>query len=413
MKVADLAADLEVPASTVLDQCQRFGIDASWSGAELRNSDVAILRAELAVADPAELVVNDPSPTPGEARPSVEVDPGASKGTAAEAIDASDPGAVADGRSAASSPVMAPSAVGSMPELLDEITPEPEPEPNARADGGSGYAGAGGEGGGVDPNATRRVSPPPAPAKRRLEKRARNSVIALVIAVACFSASNSTEVAAIVVVLWVLTALALGVAVFDGVRGRRRVQVHPDRLHGLWLATVSLVLACGGLVGLTTAVFATVGDAPATEAPAGVGDLQSVQVARWGYQRASRLADNGWKQPARIDGSCWAVDSGRTRDEQRVEIADATDGTSCTSKHTMQVMKVFALQRDADAPYPGDAKLLLAGQEACRSIGERLAAKDVSFEMKVEYPTEVGWGDGDHDVACVAVTPVRTAPLGT
>ncbi|MEZ5183751.1 MAG: hypothetical protein R2702_18025 [Acidimicrobiales bacterium] len=45
MKVSELAEELGVPASSVLDQCQRFEIGASWAGAELSGSDLVILRA--------------------------------------------------------------------------------------------------------------------------------------------------------------------------------------------------------------------------------------------------------------------------------------------------------------------------------------------------------------------------------
>jgi len=445
MKVSDLAADLEVPASTILDQCQRFGIDASWAGAELTGADVVMLRAELATGDSIDLTPTDvpaePVPAPSAPEPDVVQDPGepldetsadaasepvapvvqappaepvAAAGADIEAADDGEPdAAVAPEPDAESVPpsTLPPTAVGSMPELLDEITPEPDAE--APADRAGGFALAGNQGGGVDPNATRRVPPREAPAKRRLEKGARNSVIALLIALACFAASNFTDLAVVVASLWFVAALALVIAVLDGFRGRRRAQTHPERVHGVWLASISIVLAIGGLVGLTAAGLAAVGDEPAADAPAGMGDLKSVQVARWGYQRANRLSDNGWKQPARVVDSCWDSDGGRPRDEQRVEIEDMSDSTQCDARHRLQVAKVFAVNRNADAPYPGTADLLAQGQEECAAIAKRVAAKDIEFDLKIEYPTEIGWRDGDHDVACVLVTPPRTAPIGT
>ena len=112
--------------------------------------------------------------------------------------------------------------------------------------------------------------------------------------------------------LWLVAAISFVVAVVDGFRGRRRAQVHPERFRGVWLGTLSLVLAIAALVGITASVLAVVGDDPAADAPASLGDLKSVQVARWGYQRVQRYSDNGWKQPAREAGSCWAVDDDRT-----------------------------------------------------------------------------------------------------
>jgi hypothetical protein len=297
-----------------------------------------------------------------------------------------------------------------MPELLDEITPEPEPEPAAPNVRAGGFAMAGAEGMATDPGAPRPPRPKDAPVERRLERSVRRSIVALVAAVAFFVASNYTELAAVVAVLWLFTAVALLVAFVDGFRGRRRVQTHPERLHGVVLGTLSVVLAIGGLVGLTTAVLTATGDDPAADAPASMGDLQSVQVARWGYQRATRLKENGWNQPAREIGSCWTVNASSERDEQRVELA-LPRRVPCETEHTMQVMDVFAVNRDADAAYPGTAKLLVIAQDECEPISERLAKKGVDFTMKAEYPTEVGWGDGDHDVACVVVTPTRSDPL--
>lgn len=406
MKVSDLAADLEVPASTILDQCQRFGIDATWAGAELSGADVVVLRAELATEDPIDLTgadepVAEPTAEP-TAVPTAETE-GEPPLTAPTAEDDQEPAPAAS---------VPPTAVGSMPELLDEITPEPEPEPAASNVRAGGFSMAGAEGVGTDPGASRPPRPKDAPVQRRLERSVRRSIVALVAAVAFFVASNYTELAVVVAVLWLLTAVALLVAFVDGFRGRRRVQTHPERLHGVVLGTLSAVLAIGGLVGLTTAVLTVTGDDPAADAPASMGDLQSVQVARWGYQRAVRLKENGWNQPAREIGSCWTVNASSERDEQRVELA-LPRRVSCQTEHTMQVVDVFAVNRDADAPYPGTAKLLVLAQDECEAISQRLTKKGVDFTMKAEYPTEVGWGEGDHDVACVAVTPVRSDPLRT
>ena len=235
MKVSDLAADLEVPASTILAQCQRFGIDATWAGAELSGSDVVVLRAELATEDPIDLTgADDPAADP---TPQTDAEP---------AVHAAGAEASAQGEVAVPpAPVVPPTAVGSMPELLDEITPEPEPEPAAPNVRAGGFAMAGAEGMATDPGAPRPPRPKDAPVERRLERSVRRSIVALVAAVAFFVASNYTELAAVVAVLWLFTAVALLVAFVDGFRGRRRVQTHPERLHGVVLGTLSVVLAIG------------------------------------------------------------------------------------------------------------------------------------------------------------------------
>jgi hypothetical protein len=293
-----------------------------------------------------------------------------------------------------------------MPDLIDEVTPEPEPTGRT-----PGFSLPGGGPDPVDPNATRRVAPRPAPASRRLDRSARNSAIALLVAAACFAASNYVDLAVLVAALWLLTAASLIIAIYDGIRGRRRVQTHPERYRGLWLAVISVILAVAGIIGLTVSISAAVGDQPAVNAPLGVGELDSVQLARWGYQRVTLYADNGWSPPARGENTCWLPDSRKGDDNQRVEIAGLTDGSPCSGPHTAEVVRVFAVNTDADASYPGPDGVLLAAKVVCGPIFDKLTAKGIRAEFKTEYPTEAGWRDGDHDVSCVAVTARRSGPL--
>jgi hypothetical protein len=415
MKVADLAAELDVPASTILDQCQRFGIDATWAGAELSGSDVVVLRAELATADPIDL-----TPADGEAAEGDAADAADAVGAAGATVGAAAAGPGAASAGAADAPAaVPPTAVGSMPELIDEVTPDadpadataaPAPDDPAPPGRSPGFALPGAPG--VSPTAAQPVAPHRPPVKPRIERGARNAVAALVVAVVAFVASNFTEIAAVVALLWLVTALSLCIAVVDGIRGRRRVQTHPERLKGLWMATISVILAIAALIGLTASVVAAVGDDPASDAPLSIGDLQSVQVARWGYERVHRYADNGWKQPAREQGSCWEADPGHERDEQRVEYADSPNITKCNRPHNLEVAKVFPYNTDADAPYPASTDAFVkAAADHCSSISDPLIDKGVKVQLRVEYPTEVGWSDGDHDVACVLITPVRNKPL--
>lgn len=405
MKVSDLAEELEVPASTVLDQCQRFGIDASWAGAELSGADVVVLRAELASGAPIDLTPADPiadsvdEPVAVAAGAAPASAPGAVPPDVGEA-SAPDPAPV---EAATSTPAsLPPTAVGSLPELADEITPNPEPvaadprlpgrPPTVPAVPGT-------------PEAPRSVAPRTPPAKRRFDSAARTSVIALVVAAAAFAASNVVDLPVFVALLWFVTGVSLIVAVVDAFRGRRHALIHPDRLRGVWMATVALVVAVAGIIGLTTAVLAVTADDPA-DAPVDLSDLSSVHVARWGYQRTALLADNGWRQPARDDGTCWRAEPRRDeRNENRVEATKVNTSDACGSAHTLEVAKVFAFDREADSPYPGADKILIAAQEECAEVFEEIQSKVPGVAVDVEYPTEVGWSEADHDVACTASVP--------
>lgn len=411
MRVSDLAEELDVPASLILDQCQRFGIDASWAGAELSGADLVVLRAELAAADAIDLTPADPPATDAVPAPGPE---SGDAGDTAEAPPAEDPAGAAL-PSAPSEAPLPPTAVGSMPELIDEVTPPdvPPPAPGS-AEAGPGPSGPGfATAGAPRPGAATKAPPRQIQVKRRLERSARTCVVAIVVAAIAFAGANFVDLPAVVALLWLIAAIALVVAVVDGLRGRRRIQTHPERVHGLWVATIGVVVAIAGLIGLTASVTGAVGDDPAADAPLGVGDLQSVQVARWGYQRVQRIQDNGWKQPAREEGSCWESDTSEERDEDRVEVPSNDDLTKCDRPHTLEVAKVFAYNRDADAPYPTDEQFLAAAADRCGGLAERATREDPDAQLKIEYPTEVGWGDGDHDVACVLLTSERDEPLIT
>jgi hypothetical protein len=406
MKVSDLAEELDVPTSLILDQCQRFGIDASWAGAELAGADLVVLRAELAAADPIDLTPADPGPA--------EVPASSAEGGASDAPLPGDRGEPAAPEHAEAP--LPPTAVGSMPELIDEVTPSVPAGEGAGAGAGAGGAGPGGVGAVPGPTmggAATKAPPRPPAGKPRLDRGARTCVIAIVVAAAAFAGANFTELPAVVAVLWLIAAVALVVAVVDGWRGRRRIQTHPERVHGLWVATIGVVVAIGGLIGLTASVMGAAAEEPAAEAPLGVGDLKSVQVARWGYQRVGLIKENGWKQPAREEGTCWEDDSSEQRDEDRVEVPDNDGRTRCNQTHTLEVAKVFAYNRDADAAYPTDEEFLAAVGVECGDLAERAAGKDPDAQLKAEYPTEVAWRDGDHDVACVLLTPERDQPLVT
>ena len=386
MKVSDLAADLDVPVSTVLAQCLRFGIDATWVGAELKTTEVAILRAELS-SDSEPLDLTEPVPVPSSGDPARTV--------AVPAVPASR----ATG--------LPPTAVGSLPNLIDEVTPPPEPEVRTGFRTGGPLA--------TGPAAyeeIRRVAPRPPVEHKLLDRSARNAVVALLLAAVAFGVSNLVDAPAAVAALWLVTALLLVIALVDSIRGRRHVQTRPDRLRGLWAATISLVLVVAAMVGLGASVLTAVGDAPAADAPARIGDLAAVQTARWGYQRVTRIADNDWKRPARDAGTCWVEDDGDERAADRVELLPGSDAVECSRPHVMEVGPVYAVDRDADSPYPGEEALEASALKRCGALAvEAAEVYGTKVFLQAEYPTQAGWEDADHDVACVFLTSERTGSV--
>ena len=416
MKVSELAAELEVPASAVLEQCQRFGIDASWAGAELNGTDIVILRSELAGAEHLDLTPADP---PSEtAAAGSEADPDAMPGDAADVApdaaapsDAAAPDAPADPPEPAKAAPLPPTAVGSMPDLIDEVTPEPEPEmPSSR---GPGFQAAGKAGEGIGANETRSIPPREPPSKKRLDRQARNSVIALVLAIGAYAATNFVKIASVIAGLWLFAAICLIVAIVDAVRGRRHVQTHPERQWGLWMASITLVIAIAGVIGLTLSVVTVVQDKSAADAPLNLGDLAAVKSARWGYQRTMRIKQDGWGQPAREEGTCWTTGEHQTRARQRVEIDGDNSKIDCFQKHGVEVAAVFAPDRDADSAYPGVKGLLTEAQRRCATVVAKAQKKDASATLRVEYPTDQGWHNGDHDVACLLITSPREGTLAS
>ena len=450
MKVSDLAAELKVPASLILDQCQRFGIDAPWAGAELSGTDVVILRAEVAGGDqpldltptdvpdgePSEEPTTEPEAAAADAPVPVPVAPAVTEPDAAaepelssapEADEArpdeapADPVADADA-DATPDPeapeVLPPTAVGSMPDMIDaleadaELEPDADPDPTLVDTGGRapGFKMAGSTAGGVDHeviNAKReRV------VRKRLDPSIRGALIALSVAVVAFAASNALDQPAVIAVLWLLCAAALIVALISSIRGRYHVQTHRDRLHGVWMATIAIVLSVAAMIGLATTVLTVVRDEPASAAPANLGDLGSVQSARWGYQRLTRIAANDWLRPARDAHTCWVDGPPEHRVKMRVEIPGNNDAVNCRQPHSIEVASAFAVNREADSPYPHAAGFKALAAKHCDAILAKAQAKSHGAVLLVpEYPTKKGWENGDHDVTCVLATPTRKGQL--
>lgn len=412
LKVSELAGQLQLPASVVLEQCLRLGIDATWAGADLSPAQVAILEAELAHEDsstapavPSAPSVPEPDPVVEPADVPAPVAAGVGAGSTGDAPAAVDPAAV----DPAALPVP-PTAVGSMPEMTDALMRDA-----ADNAGGAPRTFAGrdlGSGDRVPPSvAAERSSGRIAttPHRRRLDAAIRPGAIALVLAAVAVLGSNSLDEPFLIALLWVFGLVALVIAALSGNRARYRITTHPEQRRGLVPAVVILVAALLGLAGLITATVVTVRSTPAADAPLGLGDLNAVQHARWGYRRLTKVANTGWERPAKDAGSCWeeAADDDPRR-EDRVEVGGPQ--VSCDTPHGYEVLAVFAVNNDADAAYPGEAALTKLTLARCAPKVERVKNPPADFKLFVEYPTERGWVDGDHDVACVAFA-VREAPL--
>jgi hypothetical protein len=396
VKVADLASELEVPASTVLEQCQRFGIDASWAGADLSAADVVVLRAELAGA-PDAMADEHVAPT-----------------TLAEPPASAVPAAVQGGPIPAPSAARAtlpPTAVGSLPGMIDEVTPAPEVEPPA---------GAGLPGGpirtfhGVD-GSTGEVRRPPQqpPAERRLDRGIPAAIVALVLAGGTFAASNLSTTPVVIFLVWLLALVFLLVGLFTANRARHRATLHPDRFIGRWGAIAVMVLAGLCLIGVGDLVYTVVREEPADTAPLNLGELSAVRHGRWGWQQFLLIKNHGWDRPSKVEGTCWigsTVDPEKgPREPNRVE--HGVKSTSCSNRHTVEIAEVFTYDRDADAPYPGVDRLKARGTRHCASLFAVAARKAADVTLQFEYPTEAGWDEGDHEVGCALVTGPRKTPL--
>lgn len=428
MKVSELADELGVPTSAVLEQCQRFGIAASWAGAELRGADLVVLRAELAAAEapldlrpadheavwPEAIAKADPHHAGEASGTAAAADGGASTDAAGstEAAGSADaPASVpphdpADRTSAVVQP-LPPTAVGSMPGLIDEVTPTPPPEsvihgPLRTSDDLHP----------IDDQGVRRIPPRPPAERKAIPRPARNALLWLVLAVAAFAGSNATDNPFLILGLWVVALVAFAVTIYDGNRGRRAISTHPDRMHGQWLAIPAMALGILGVAGMVLVTSVAIREQPAADAPMGAGELTSVQGARWGYQRVTRIADEGWHQPAKEAQTCWDRRGDEVRQEGRVELGNHRQ--RCEDPHTVEIVAVFAYDRDADSPFPGQAAIDRAVQERCGDLLEEAQANAEPGETVVllsERPTVEGWDDGDHDIACALVTPMREGSL--
>ncbi len=131
------------------------------------------------------------------------------------------------------------------------------------------------------------------PHARRLDAAIRPGAIALVLAGGgAGGPANALEEPFLIALLWVFGGAALVIAILSGNRARYRITTHPEQRRGLVPAVVILVAGILGLAGLVAAIVVTVRDTPAADAPLGIGDLNAVDQARWGYRRLTNVAEH-------------------------------------------------------------------------------------------------------------------------
>jgi hypothetical protein len=315
-----------------------------------------------------------------------------------------------------------PTAVGSMPDLADELTPPPDPpdptQPGVRP--GVRYAGELEQGGtGMAPGTTRRGRKrrrAGLSGGKRVDLNLKRAGFAMLVAVAVLAFGNSLRNPWTIALCWLIAAVLLPVAVVEANRARYHISTHPEKLKGM-VASVGLIvagLACS--IGLVLAIWTVVRSAPAKDAPLGLGDVHTVDELRWGFKRLRLVAGTGWERPAKDEGTCWTapkVDD-KPRRSKRVETGGRT--VECQAKHVSQVFLVFAVNRQADALFPGEEALEAQAEKKCRPIvDEWITPTDgdppVGVTLFIERPTQDGWEAGDHDVACVALTESRAGAL--
>lgn len=400
MKVSEIAEEFGVPASAVLDQCQRFGIAAQWAGAALSERDLEILRSEMGLATSSPLNSGPPMPERAH-RPS----PGQ-----APAPGGPSPAWVGAGGAP-------PTSVLSMIDEVEDLAEPTDDHVGAPPTTGAGVASTGGplQTGNSLGSSKETVPPRPGrfPLERRYEGSLRTAMGSLLLAAVSLGGAEVIESPWAVWGLWVIGGWCLLVALWHANSARRHIVTHPEKLKGLGLTVASIVVSIGALIMLGTSVYAAIGESPAADAPAGLGNRDSVGYARWGFHRFVLVADNGWTAPAKAVGTCWKDSETSSRDVDREEYG--TNKVECRSAHTVESIAVFNVGREFDAPYPGAEALKAEGVKRCGPLAETiLNPKDqprVEGMLGVEIPTAEGWEEADRDISCVLLTQPRKGKI--
>ncbi|HEY4377132.1 MAG TPA: hypothetical protein VGM93_08225, partial [Acidimicrobiales bacterium] len=318
MNIADLAEELGVAPSEVLQAARAQGIAASWAGVDLDAGDEALLRTMFVTngdgpgpglgpdaQDAATPAAEDPSPIddPGPAGDDVaptEAIPAVVDATAALPTVAPGPTAV---------PTVAPDAVAPLPPNVvaslddpDELIPHEDHE--VRPGGPLAHAGDDAPDGASNPAtvapvsrdidvarfapdaipqqaAVTSVTPPPV---RRIDPAVRRGVIAVVVAVAAAFGANGVvgHSSAVGLLLMVVVTIALLVTALAGNSARYRITTHPERFKGLIVGVALLLVGVLGLVGIGVATWFTLRTAPPGDGVvARIGRTHVVHDLRW------------------------------------------------------------------------------------------------------------------------------------
>lgn len=236
--------------------------------------------------------------------------------------------------------------------------------------------------------------------RRPFDRSVRPGLVGLSLAIVLLIAAERPVAPLLVFLLWLIAAVAAVAAAIAGNRARYRITNHPDRRRGLAL---SLVAQVGGLVVLLVmgaGVFLAVRGAPLGDTPV-LGGSHGIERLRWGYQRVRLVQRNGWHAVAREPGSCWTVDPTEPGDRDALDrIEEPLRRTSCGTRHSHEVLGVYAVDPRADAPYDAD----VIRDEVLRRCGadwDDRIPRGATYAL--EWPTAPSWDRGDHDVACLLV----------
>lgn len=405
LTVSELAHELHLPASVLLEECHRLGIDAGWAGGTLTAQQAGQLRDRLGPTEggdgplkrrgvappiPSDRSSGSVPVVPGSPPPAAPT-PGPPSFSAAPSVPSVPSVPSGSGRAGG----LPPTAVGSIPSM-------------ARPPGGSGHEpGPLNHAENAGPEAVEVSNRSLASQGRRFDGTARTAAIAGILGVVLLLVAPSSPHVVATVAAWVGALVAGLVALFAGNRSRYKISTHPERLRGLPVAISAIVVGVLVLVTVGTGVWVVVRGAPTSSGPSVIADRSDVAELRWTYQRVRRIAGNGWNRPTKEPETCWDMPrkDDEPRTEERVEVT--YESVSCRGEHDAEVLGVFALLPRADVTYPGEDELVDYGQERCAPVLEALPGGGDGIAIIIEFPTKAGWEDADHDVACVAMASRR------
>lgn len=302
--------------------------------------------------------------------------------------DPAPPTVLGDVERGSDDPPLPPTAAASVPSFVHGVA-----DPDAPRPPGVGPIPDEAEAGPVTASTERR---PP------FDRSIRPGLVGLAAAIVAVLVAERLGTPILVLVCWIVAVLAALTAAIAGNRARYRITNHPDRRRGLTLALIAQLGGFVVLVGLVAGVFLAVRTAPLDDAPV-LGGSNGIERLRWGYQRVRLVQRNGWHPVARDSGSCWTADPDGTEAEKRDvldRVEESLRRTSCGTRHSHEVLGVYAVDPRADAPYDA-ARIRDEVLRRCRADWDASIPAGATYAL--EWPTAPSWDRGDHDVACLLV----------